>query len=371
MHKTIVVIGGGATGTAVALLAAQAGHKVVLVERGAMASGTTGHFHGMLHSGARYAVNDPAVAAACYDENQRLRTLVPDVTRHTGGLFVATSDDEAAHADVLLAACKQAGVPAHEVSVQQARKSEPALSTRAKRIIAVPDGTIDGAALVRHNRRQAEQASTPARFMTNTLVTGFRREHGHVSHVEVQHIHSKAKQAIACDMVVNATGVWAGQLAGLLGDSFEMVFDKGTMVVLKRAFTHAVINRCRPESDGDLLVPVHGASIMGTTARSVASPNHPVPSKAEIALLITEGATLVPDIAHAAIVRSYAGVRPLIRPQDRPAPQSSSRSISRGYQIMTHDSIDASNVLTITGGKVTLYYRMALDIMQRVEQRFS
>ena len=59
----VIVVGGGVTGCGVAWDLALRGLSVVLLERGGLASGTSGRFHGLVHSGARYAVSDPVAAA--------------------------------------------------------------------------------------------------------------------------------------------------------------------------------------------------------------------------------------------------------------------------------------------------------------------
>ena len=59
IQADVLVIGGGATGAGVAWDAALRGFDVVLVERGDLAEGTSGRFHGLLHSGGRYVVKDP------------------------------------------------------------------------------------------------------------------------------------------------------------------------------------------------------------------------------------------------------------------------------------------------------------------------
>ena len=61
----ILIIGGGATGAGIALDAAMRGYKTILVEKGDLAHGTTGRYHGLLHSGGRYVVRDPEVAREC------------------------------------------------------------------------------------------------------------------------------------------------------------------------------------------------------------------------------------------------------------------------------------------------------------------
>ncbi|HEX3294253.1 MAG TPA: FAD-dependent oxidoreductase, partial [Solirubrobacterales bacterium] len=62
LETEVLVIGGGSTGAGVVRDAAMRGFSAILVERGDLATGTTGRFHGLLHSGGRYAVTDPVAA---------------------------------------------------------------------------------------------------------------------------------------------------------------------------------------------------------------------------------------------------------------------------------------------------------------------
>ena len=81
----ILVIGGGSTGLGVVRDAARRGFRAVLVEKGDLAHGTTGRFHGLLHSGGRYAVKDPVSAKECIEENRVLRRIAADCIEDTGG----------------------------------------------------------------------------------------------------------------------------------------------------------------------------------------------------------------------------------------------------------------------------------------------
>ena len=89
----VLIVGGGGTGGALAHDLALRGIKVTLVERGEFTSGTTGRHHGLLHSGARYAVNDQESAVECIEENTILRRICPGSFEENDGLFVALSDD--------------------------------------------------------------------------------------------------------------------------------------------------------------------------------------------------------------------------------------------------------------------------------------
>src|SRR5579884_3259083 len=110
----VLVIGGGGTGAGVAWDAALRGFDVVLVDRSDLAEGTSGRFHGLVHSGGRYVVKDPKAAEECIGENRILRTIVSDCIEDTGGFFVTTPWDDPAYADKFAAGCAATGVDCEE-----------------------------------------------------------------------------------------------------------------------------------------------------------------------------------------------------------------------------------------------------------------
>ena len=84
----VIIIGGGITGAGTARDCALRGLKVLLVERLDIANGATGRNHGLLHSGARYAVTDRESAAECIGENLILRHIARHCIEETDGLFI-------------------------------------------------------------------------------------------------------------------------------------------------------------------------------------------------------------------------------------------------------------------------------------------
>ena len=89
----IIVIGGGATGCGVARDLVLRGYKTILVESGNLGSGTSSRSHGMLQSGARYAVTDTSFAAECYRERNIISKIFPKAVNLIGGLFIRLSND--------------------------------------------------------------------------------------------------------------------------------------------------------------------------------------------------------------------------------------------------------------------------------------
>jgi glycerol-3-phosphate dehydrogenase len=356
---TVVVIGGGATGIGIARDAAMRGFKVVLVERGELGSGTSGRFHGILHSGSRYVVNDPVTAADCFRENQILRKIIPSAVMDTGGIFLALNSEEASHADTLMRACQRAGIPATEIGIDQALTAEPHVAHTAKRAFTVPDGFVNGDTLLQLNKQAAVQAKVPATFLTRHGLEGFHISGGRITAVSVREVQTGVSESIQCDYVINAAGVWAGQVAQLASVPLAMIFDKGTMIDFKQKFAHAVLNRCRPEADGDLLVPHGPYSVMGTTARVMTDVNHCYPTQEEVDLLLEEGALMVPSLKGAEVARVYAGLRPLFDEASSRSDGTATRSVSRSFHILDHEDRGVENFISVVGGKVTLYRHMA------------
>src|SRR3546814_845151 len=89
----VAIIGGGATGCGVARDLALRGFEVTLIEHGDLGCGTSSRFHGMLQSGARYAVSDTGYAAECMRERRIVARLAPEAVEETGGLFVTLAAD--------------------------------------------------------------------------------------------------------------------------------------------------------------------------------------------------------------------------------------------------------------------------------------
>ena len=94
--------------------------RCLLVEKGDLGTGTSGRYHGLLHSGGRYVVEDAVAARECIAENRIvLRRIAPACIEDTGGWFVSTPDDPEDYADRFAAACAAAGVPCDEVAVAE------------------------------------------------------------------------------------------------------------------------------------------------------------------------------------------------------------------------------------------------------------
>ena len=144
----VIIIGGGITGAGTARDCALRGLKVLLIERRDIADGATGRNHGLLHSGARYAVKDGESARECIVENRILRRIAPHCIEDTQGLFITLPEDEDAgygldYQKNFIAACRAAGIEAEAMDPKEAIRLEPSVNPRIIGAVKVPDGSVD------------------------------------------------------------------------------------------------------------------------------------------------------------------------------------------------------------------------------------
>ena len=352
----VLVIGGGATGAGVAWDCALRGFDTVLVERRDLAEGTSGRFHGLLHSGARYAVKDVAAAEECIGENMVLREIAADSIEDSGGLFVTTPEDDPAYGDALVAGCGRVGIPIEEIPVAEALRREPRLNPGIQRAFAVPDAGIDAWKCVGALARGAQGHG--ARILRYHRVTGILRDGDRVVGAEVRDELRGEDVRIEAGFTLNASGAWAAQIAHMAGvEGVGVVPGKGIMIAMNHRLVNTVINRCTMPADGDILVPIRTVSVIGTTDVHMADPDDlPIPQD-EVDQMLDDGERLVPGFRRARALRVWAGVRPLFSDAKE---EVESRDVSRGHALLDHRARDGiDGLLTITGGKWTTYRLMA------------
>ncbi len=364
IETDVVVIGGGSTGVGVARDAAMRGFRTVLVDRGDLAQGTSGRYHGLLHSGGRYVVSDPESATECAQENAILKRIQPGAVEATGGLFVVTPGDSEDYADGFLDACAAAHVPAREITIPQALEREPRLNHGLKRAFEVEDGTVDGWQLVWGAVRSAEAYG--ARILTYHRVTRIDHEDGQLQAVVCHDERGGDDLRVGCRFVLNCAGPWAGRIAAMAQcHGVDVVPGAGIMIAMNHRLSQTVINRCIYPADGDILVPVHPVCIIGTTDEKAEDPDRlPIPAY-QVQQMLSAGEEMIPGFRHSRALHAWAGARPLVR--DSRVSASDTRHMARGMHVVDHLERDGLHgLLTIAGGKLTTYRLMAERIVDRM-----
>ena len=244
LETEVLIIGGGATGTGLARDLALRGVQCILVEKEELNAGASGGNHGLLHSGARYVSNDPVSAEECRREANLLKKLAPQCIEDTGGLFVAMEGDDENYIADFPQLCAKCGIPVREISRHEALEREPDISEKLIAAYLTEDGAIDPFKLSLENMAQAQ--SLGCGCLQHTKVIGFEMLNNRIEAVRVLEAESGRQKRIKTDQVVNASGVWAAEIAALADISVNMLYSKGSLLVTAHRLSHHVINRLRP-----------------------------------------------------------------------------------------------------------------------------
>jgi glycerol-3-phosphate dehydrogenase len=404
----VVVVGGGITGAGVALDAATRGYSVALVERADYASGTSSRSSKLVHGGLRYLQHfDLGLVREALLERQLMVTLAPHLVRP---LPLVVPAFDGARPDRLMGV----GLNLYDVmsvdrerlrgrrsrrargdTAQQAVAAEPALleqgeawSPERHRIISgeevldlLPalsaraptsgyvfyDCQTDDARLVLTVLGEAERfgAVCANRACATELLEQDGRAHG----VHVCDEENGERFDVRAANVVNATGVWAdGLRPSELHDEAELPVirpSRGTHVTIRHEDLPLVGGAIVPAGSGRTIfaLPWLGRTLVGTTDNDYEGSLEHVPPAGEDVdyLLAAVNEFFATSLGPGDLAGAYAGVRPLISTGDT----KKSVDISRKAELYE----TSSGMITITGGKLTTWRRMAKMTVDRLVER--
>jgi len=348
-----VIIGGGGTGAAVAHDLTLRGFKVTLVERGELTSGTTGRHHGLLHSGARYAVKDKESAVECIEENTILRRIAPGTFELNDGLFVALTDEEVAYSHEFFESCQECGIPVRRLTREEVLKREPNVNPAVKMAVQVPDATMDAMRMPLRFFATAKHAG--AVIKPYTEVVDFIKRGNAVSAIRVRDHTSDKEYEIGGDIFINAGGAWSGRIGAMVGVEVPIRPSPGVMLAVYGRLSNMVINRLHASGDGDIVVPQRALSVIGTSSWVVEDPDNLGLPKDHIEMMVKYGSELIPAIRTAKFRAAWSAARPLIGPRGA----DTGRELSRTFKCFDHIDEGVEGFVTITGGKATTLRGMA------------
>ncbi|MDQ1689081.1 MAG: glycerol-3-phosphate dehydrogenase [Frankiaceae bacterium] len=350
----LLVVGAGITGVGVALDAASRGLSVAVIEKADLANGTSRWSSKLVHGGLRYlAHGDIGLAVESARERHALMTTIaPHLVRPLPMLLPANLPTRlgVGLGDVIRRAVgtRTALLPwARGVDPEEASRLVPAM--RPRRGLLHWDGqVVDDARLVTAVARTA--ASHGAAILTRVRATALRGTGADV----VDEVTGESATIVA-RAVVNATGVWAGTLA----PEVALSPSRGAHIVLRSAalgHPHAALNVLVPGSRSRWVfaLPTDDDMVLvGLTDDPYDGPTDspPVTDADEEFLLSTLSSALRTPLGPGDVVGRFAGLRPLLSGGGATADLSRHHAVVRG----------GDGVVTITGGKLTTYRKMAAD----------
>jgi glycerol-3-phosphate dehydrogenase len=360
----LLVVGGGVTGAGAALDAASRGLSVCLVEAHDLAFGTSRWSSKLVHGGLRYlAKGDVGLAYESAAERGTLMTVVaPHLIRPLPQLIPLHANVSGRLAmaglvagDALRRVARTPTTllpPPRRVPTAEALALAPGLRRAGLRggLLSFDGQLVDDARLV------VALARTAAGFGAKVL-TGTRALRLHRRGADVRDERTGETFEIRARAVLNAAGVWAGQLV----DDVRLRPSRGTHLVLaaeRLDIRHTAITIPVPGEANRfaLLLPQDdGRLYLGLTDEPVSGPIPDVPAVPESDvdwLLGVASSVLATPLSRADVLGAYAGLRPLV---DGGATRSA--DLSRHHAVLT----SADGVVTVVGGKLTTYRKMAQD----------
>jgi glycerol-3-phosphate dehydrogenase len=397
-HYEVVVIGGGITGAGVALDASSRGYSVALLERGDYAVGTSSRSSKMVHGGLRYLQNfDLGLVREALLERQLMVRLAPHLVYPTPFLVAALGEERRDRKlglglnmyDVM--ATTRGGRSRRERRASRDREEGdesywspdrhrtidrdevlelvPALAPREpKDAYLFYDCQTDDVRLVLTVLGEAERFG--AVMLNGAEVTEVLSANGKATGVAFVEEESGERMEVGADHVVNATGVFADEIRPeeLLGeeDVPRIAPSRGTHLLIDQADLPMGKAACIvPAGEGRMIfsLPWYGRTLIGTTDNDFDGDTaHPRPAEDDILYLLDAVNDFFgTSLGESDLVGAYAGVRPLISTGD----PRKSVDISRKAELYE----TSSGMLTITGGKLTTWRRMAKQTVDRLVER--
>jgi glycerol-3-phosphate dehydrogenase len=367
----LLVIGGGVTGTGAALDAAARGLRVVLVEAHDWAFGTSRWSSKLVHGGLRYLVSGRVGVAheSAVERHVLMTTTAPHLVRPLASVVpllpavrwwdVAMMRAGFTAADLLRvnARTSAALLPrARRISAEETRRRFGGVQANGLRggMLSYDGQLIDDARLVVHLARTAAELGA-------TVLTSVRAENVTGTTARLVDTRTGATLTVTARAVVNATGVWAGEVDA----SVKVRPSRGTHLVLDAA---ALGN---PTSSLTVAVPGSrsrfvfampeqlGRVYLGLTDEEAPGPipDEPVAAEHEITFLVdTINTALGRSLTRADVLGTYSGLRPLVD-----FGGGVTADVSRKHAV----TVGPDGVVSIIGGKLTTYRRMAEDVVDR------
>jgi len=334
------------------------GLSVTLLERGGLASGTSGRFHGLVHSGARYAVSDPVAAAQCAHESGVLARIASRLVSPTGGLFVLCAEDDPLYVEKWEDGIHAAGVEAREIPPREAVLREPLLASTVRRTYLVRDAVCEGPALCSALAAAARARGAEVRDFHR--VNDFISDGKTIRGVLATNLRTGEAVRLECRIVVLAAGPWSAEILSRADLALNLNLLRGAMVALDGPRLSTSVNRLQPPSDGDIALPRGRVSIAGTTSIPIDQPDDRRVEVREVDLIRSRIFDMLPGLRPSATRHSWSGVRPLFDSGIDAASAVDVHEWSRDFTVLDHSARDAmAGLVTVVGGKLTTFRLMA------------
>ena len=380
-HYDLIVIGAGITGAGVAREASMRGLKVAVVDKQDFAAGTSSRSSKLAHGGIRYlGLGEMDIVRESTTERNWLRSHIPHLIRPIPFLFIALEGGKYKKRDII-GACKIYDFLGNDksdfknyknhkwYSSEEIFEMEPEFIREGNNGGAVYyDNNVDDARLTVETLKEA--VIRGADVVSYCKVNGYMKSKGKIVGVQCIDLENNSDFEIEGTLVVNATGIWTDELLENYPDDIPKPLirpTKGVHLQFKREHVKnnmATIIRSISDDRVFFVLPRNeNFTIIGTTDTDYKDDLvNPFCNKEDADYLLNSVKHYFPnaEIDYDNIISTYAGIRPLVMQKGK-----SESEISRKHNIFFSND----GLLTITGGKLTAFRRMAEDLFKKIEEK--
>lgn len=370
----VIVIGGGATGLGVALDAVCRGYRTILLEQADFAKGTSSKSTKLMHGGVRYmAQGDIVLVMEALHERSRMHQNAAHITRNQEFVIPVYTIWDALKYTIglkfydLLAGRLSMG-KSHFIGVKKTLKRLPMLHAEGlKGGVVYHDGQFDDARYALDLAKKiVEKGGLPLNYFK--VVNLLKDDKGKVIGVKAIDQVTGFRYSVKAKTVINASGVFADSILEMDQPGAEKTIrpSQGVHIVLDASFLQGDSALMIPKtSDGRVLfaIPWYGKVVVGTTDTPIDHIDlEPKALQMEIDFILeTAGRFLTKAPRQEDILSVFAGLRPLAANKGK---NNSTKEISRRHKI----TVSASGLISVLGGKWTIYREMAEDTINRAIQ---
>lgn len=374
----VVVIGGGATGTGIAVDAASRGLKVVLLEAQDFSAGTSSRSTKLIHGGVRYMKNprDWGLVREALKERRLLIQNAPHLVHSKPFILPCYKKWEREFYTVGLGIYAAMTYGGYGIGRTSSLSREETMSrlpgVKAEGLmggVQFYDGQFDDARLAVALMRTAhDQGALTLNYMP---VTGIEYRGGWIQSVTATDKETGEEFRIRTKMVFNAAGAWVDPIRRMIDPEASTLVQvsRGSHILLDKSFMPGETGMLIPKTrDGRVLfaIPWHDMLLVGTTdVEQREADFDPKVSDEEIDFMIeTASGYLDKPITRADVKATFAGLRPLFNPQATGSAGGTAK-VSREHAVLP----EFGNMITVTGGKWTAYRKMAEHAMTEATLR--
>lgn len=367
----LLVIGGGINGAGIARDAAGRGLKVLLCERDDLGQHTSSASTKLIHGGLRYLETyEFRLVREALAERERLMRLAPHIIRPLR--FVLPQDDGLRPAWLLRLGLflydhltPLRALPVSTGMTFSGRDPANPLQQRLKRGFAYSDCWVDDSRLVVLNARDA--AERGATIRPRTCVESARR-HGGAWVATIRDTVTGGSETVRARILVNAAGPWVGEtLTHTLGLAAraKLRLVKGSHIVVPRLYDGAQAYILQqPDRRIVFVIPYErDFTLIGTTEVAFDGATVPVSISADETQYLCEcvNRSFKRAVSPQDVVWSYSGLRPLFDDASTTA-----SAVTREYVLSLDESGEGAPALSVFGGKITTYRRLAEQVLARL-----